>query len=199
MNYLLQSEHAAWEVQLKCSYSSTVRQDTTCIRNSPDPSILYAEVGLACETSLVRRLPILTLHILCVGIHRSGRAVKFGKGWERLSRVNDVKGGCRGGQCQTISTCTINLRASFLSVKRQSCERLGSCLAIEHLKIKSSMLFHVFEYGPLPPRPPDIIHMINVPRPSLFLLLFCSRVLYWTQTEGGGSSLGSPREGGRRV
>ena len=43
----------------------------------------------------------------------------------------------------------------------QSCERLGSCLAVERLMIKSSTLFHRFECGPLPPtstsRPPDVV------------------------------------------
>ena len=29
----------------------------------------------------------------------------------------------------------------------------------------------------------DIIHMISVPRPSPFLLLFCLHVLYWMQTK----------------
>ena len=32
-----------------------------------------------------------------------------------------------------------------------SYERLGSCLAVERSMMKSSMLFHVFECGPLPP------------------------------------------------
>ena len=31
------------------------------------------------------------------------------------------------------------------------CERLGSCLVIEHSMMKSSTLFHVFDSGPLPP------------------------------------------------
>ena len=46
-----------------------------------------------------------------------------------------------------------------------------------------------------PLRPPDIIHVISVPRPSLFYLffwpLFCFRGLYWTQTiEQNGEDLG---------
>ena len=32
----------------------------------------------------------------------------------------------------------------------RSCERLGSCLAMEHSMMKSSTLFHVFECGLLP-------------------------------------------------
>ena len=32
----------------------------------------------------------------------------------------------------------------------QSCERLGSCLVMEYLMIKSSMLFDVFEHRHLP-------------------------------------------------
>ena len=31
--------------------------------------------------------------------------------------------------------------------------------------------------------PPDVIHVIGVPRPSLFFALFRFRVLYWTKTE----------------
>ena len=78
------------------------------------------------------------------------------KSWNTY-HVNDVRctqGGCRlGGQCPTTSTRVINLRASFLLVKREyswSCECLGSCLATEHSKMKSSTLFNVFECRPLP-------------------------------------------------
>ena len=53
--------------------------------------------------------------------------------------------------------------------------------------MKSSTLFHVFECGPYPPmstlRPPDIIHVIGVPRPSPFFALFGFHVLYLMQTE----------------
>ena len=72
----------------------------------------------------------------------------------------------------------------------RSCEWLGSCLVTEHLMMKSSVLFHVFECGPLPPPtsactsgPPDVIHMISVPGLLHFSPLFYFRVLYWTQTE----------------
>ena len=48
-------------------------------------------------------------------------------------------------------------------------------------------VIHVFECGPSPPtptsRPPDIIHVIGVLRPSPFFMLFHFRVLYSTQTE----------------
>ena len=58
----------------------------------------------------------------------------------------------------------------------RSRERLGSCLASERSMMKSSTLFHEFECGPLPPyvhltstsRPPDVIHVVSVPRPSPF-------------------------------
>ena len=33
----------------------------------------------------------------------------------------------------------------------RSCECLGSCLVTERSMMKSSMLFHVFECGPIPP------------------------------------------------
>ena len=58
-----------------------------------------------------------------------------------------------------------------------SCERLGSCLATECLMRKSSMLFLNVDPSPSTSTlcPSDIIHMISVPRPSLFspLLHFC--------------------------
>ena len=44
--------------------------------------------------------------------------------------------------------------SEFLTVQveySQSCERLGSCLVTERSLMKSSMLFHVFGCGPLPP------------------------------------------------
>ena len=43
-----------------------------------------------------------------------------------------------------------------------SCERLGSCLAVEHSMMKSSTLFHVFECGPLPP----YVHLASTRRHS---------------------------------
>jgi len=52
----------------------------------------------------------------------------------------------------------------------QSCECLGPSLAVKHPMMTSSMLF---ECKPLSPpastsRPPDVIHVISVPRPFLF-------------------------------
>ena len=45
----------------------------------------------------------------------------------------------------------------------------------------------LFECGPFPPtstsRPPDVIYMIGVPRPSPFFALSHFRVLYWVQTK----------------
>ena len=68
-----------------------------------------------------------------------------------------------------------------------SCERLVSCLMVERSMMKSSTLFHIVECGPYPPmstlRPPDIIHVIGVPRPSPFFALFGFHVLYLMQTE----------------
>ena len=70
------------------------------------------------------------------------------------------------------------LRVSILPVSRvlSSRECLGSWPALEHLMMKSSMLFECgFLSHHLPPPPPmstlcplDVIHMISVPRPSLF-------------------------------
>ena len=63
-----------------------------------------------------------------------------------------------------------------------SCKCLGSCLVVERSMMKSSMLFHVYSSaGPSPPmstsHSPDVIHVIGVPRPSLFFALFRFRVL----------------------
>ena len=71
-----------------------------------------------------------------------------------------------GGQCPTTTLCRINLKASFLPVSQvysRACEHLESCLVMECLRLKSSMLF---ECGPLSPslRPLDVIHVIIVPR-----------------------------------
>ena len=49
-----------------------------------------------------------------------------------------------------------------------------------------STLFMYLSVDPLPMstlRPPDVIHVIGVPRPSPFFMLFRFRVLYWMQTE----------------
>ena len=62
----------------------------------------------------------------------------------------------------------------------RSCERLGSCLVIERSMMKSSTLF--LNADPSLPtstsRPPDVIHVIGVPRPSPFFTLFRFHVLY---------------------
>ena len=76
----------------------------------------------------------------------------------------------------------------------RSCECLGSCLAMERSMMKSSTLFHVFDGGPLPPtstsRPPDIIHVIGVPRPSPGFFLRSSVAVHYTErkpkNENGG-------------
>ena len=50
--------------------------------------------------------------------------------------------------------------SEFLTVQAEyseSCERLGSCLVTERSMMKSSMLFHVFECGPL--------HLMSTSRP----------------------------------
>ena len=68
------------------------------------------------------------------------------------------------------------MRVSFLNQ-----EHLKSCLPVERSMMKSSRLF---ECGPLPSvhlvstrRPPDVIHVISVPKPSPFftavLLPYC--------------------------
>ena len=92
----------------------------------------------------------------------------------------DVGGWGGGGGCfPTTYLCAINLRASFLPFKvkySRSRKRLGSCVAMECSKMKTSMLFECVEPSPL--RPPDTVHMIGVPRPSPFSPLFRFRVLY---------------------
>ena len=58
--------------------------------------------------------------------------------------------------------------------------------------MKSSTLF---ERGPLPPTstscPPDVIHVIGVPRPSPFFTLFCFRVLGENRGTKNGGGLGT--------
>ena len=87
--------------------------------------------------------------------------------------VDDVwwtRGGRRGSESE------------FLTGEVKYCrsrERLGSGLSLECSMMKSSTLF---ECGPLPPtptsRPPDVIHVTGVPRPSPFFALFRLHVLY---------------------
>ena len=69
--------------------------------------------------------------------------------------MNDVRwtrGGRRGGGADIQNIYVLNLKASFLPVKTSS--------------------FNHAQLGPSPPtstsRPPDIIHVMNAPRPSPF-------------------------------
>ena len=86
-------------------------------------------------------------------ILRSERAMKIRKPWNNYL-VNDIRwmrSGCRG---------VLNYKYVHNKTEREfhtgeaeysrSCECLGSCLVTECSKMKSSMLLHVFEYGPLP-------------------------------------------------
>ena len=86
-------------------------------------------------------------------ILRSERAMKIRKAWNNYL-VNDIRwmrSGCRG---------VLNYKYVHNKTEREfhtgeaeysrSCECLGSCLVTECSKMKSSMLLHVFEYGPLP-------------------------------------------------
>ena len=98
------------------------------------------------------------------------------------------------------SACVINrlliriLLWMWTSSKKQQVSQLSSQVLsilwtseVEHSNLSLSMLF---ECGHLPPtcslRPPDVIHVVSVPRPSSFyttLCLFHWHALYWTQTE----------------
>ena len=103
--------------------------------------------------------------------------------------MNDVRwtlGGRRGGAVPNYKYRRNIPESEFLTVQAeysQSCKRLGSCLEIES----------VIECGPLPPtstsHPPDIIHVICVPRPSLFFVLFQTEERKW---EGLGARLTKP-------
>ena len=94
-----------------------------------------------------------------------------------------MSGGLRGGGA-SLQVCTYKCvcnkpESEFLTGQveySRSYERLESCLATERSMMKSSTLF---ECGPLPPlRPLDVIHVISVPRPSLFFSqVFCLCVL----------------------
>ena len=74
-------------------------------------------------------------------------------------------------------------KREFLTGEAKYCrprEHLGSGPSLECLMMKSNTLF---ERGSPPPptstsRPPDVIHMTGVPRPSPFFTLFHLRVLY---------------------
>ena len=105
---------------------------------------------------------------------------KQGRPWNTY-HMTWMWGGCRG------VVPNYNYTQVFYQSSRvlRSCERMGSCLAIEGSMMKSSMLF---ECGPFSiyVHPPNVIHVISVPSPSPFfssLPLLCI-VLYWTQTEG---------------
>ena len=108
--------------------------------------------------------------------------------WQKQGRpgntydLNDVRwtwSGHMKGSAR-LQVCTWESISYWSSRVEILCECLGSCLAMEHLIMKSSALF---ECGPLSPmstsHPPDIIHVISVPRPSPFFtaLLFSCTVI----------------------
>ena len=88
-----------------------------------------------------------------------------------MSGGHEVDVGREGGA--RLQVCTSE-RVSYQSsgVLAILCERLGSCLAMERSMMKSSVLLNV---DPCPPtsnsRPPDSIHVMSVPKPSLFFFV----------------------------
>ena len=97
--------------------------------------------------------------------------------------MNDVRWmrhGRRGGAVPDYKYGHNKPESEFLTVQAehsQSCECLESCLAIECSMMESSTLFHDLnaDLSPLmsTSRPLDVIHMIDVSRPSPFFALFC--------------------------
>ena len=88
-------------------------------------------------------------------------------------------GGGGGGRSRYSNTYIINLKASFLPVKTSIVSitltsGVQNCNGVLEWMIQCVVL----AVGPLPPLstlcPPDIIHVMNVPSPSLF---FASHVL----------------------
>ena len=95
-------------------------------------------------------------------------------------------GGWRGA-CPTKSTN--KPESEFLTSQTEYswyCECMGSCQATKNSMMKSSTLL---KCGPLPSYfkstscPPDIAHVVSVPKHPCFSLLFHFSVLYWPQTE----------------
>ena len=84
-----------------------------------------------------------------------------------------MQGGCRGA-VPNYNYTQVSYQTSRVL---RSCERMGSCLAIEGSMMKSSMLF---ECGPFSTHvhPPNVIHVISVPSPAP-LFHFC--VSYCTE------------------
>ena len=96
------------------------------------------------------------------------------------------------GCCPSTNLCAINDTLSFLPVYCQFYECLGAWLLLELLMMKLVCYLNV---DPSPPtstsRPPDIIHVIGVPRPSPFfhvlpLLCIILNANRRTKKKGGG-------------
>ena len=122
-------------------------------------------------------------------IHGSGRAWKTGKAWEHLShewRLVDARWtyGGRGPHSNNILDFIIE-RSNDSQDSWGSQDRQYSTSLVRNLLYR--LLHTSWLMGNAPPtstsRPPDVIHVIGVPRPSPFFVLFPFRVLYWTKSE----------------
>ena len=112
--------------------------------------------------------------VLWFVIHGSGRVVKNGEGLGTPTCITwMMSGGCEGRGVEFLT-----------SEKEYSYECLGSFLVTDD-SMKCSTFY---ECGPLPSPPtstscpPDIIHMVSVPRFPPFFTTPCFRVLYWMHT-----------------
>ena len=77
----------------------------------------------------------------------------------------------------------------FLYFLRIPMGEVNHCVICIQVHVQYMMKFSMFLYffcRPFSPTstssPPDVISMIGVPRPSPFFVLFCLRMLHWTQT-----------------
>ena len=118
----------------------------------------------------------------------------MGKAWEHSSR-EWTQGGCRGGGADIQIYMYWTWKWVSYHSRRVVSITLRSGVRKQGRTLERMVLCVVLAVGPLPPltstsRPPDVIHMMNAPRPSpfKFLSIFRFRVLLWTQMgdENGG-------------
>lgn len=84
----------------------------------------------------------------------------MGKAWTHSSH-EWTWGGCRG---RGLLIFKQNLKANFLPIKTSGFDQVQNCSRPLEWMIQCV----VFVIGPLPPRPPDIIHMMKILGPSPF-------------------------------
>ena len=151
--------------------------------------ILESQLTLHGPSLVPRPSPFFVLRFSFSIIHRSGRVRKTGKAWKHLSRewhLVDARWsyGGRGPRSNNVLDFIIDhSNDSQDSWGLQDQQYLTSLVRNSLYRLLHTSWLMGNAPHTSTSLPPDVIHMIGVPRPSPFFVLFRFRVWYWMKTE----------------